>query len=117
MNRFMSLLFVGAVAVPSVSFAQQCYTDGQSVTLTGRVQMKIIPPGPDSPPHGWKYPLLTLPATICLTSETGNKITTRTIGILASHTKTGAHVTLHGEIGSPQTGHEPPEDLLLTLPQ
>jgi hypothetical protein len=64
--------------------------------------------------------LLTLSKDVCLTAEGGHVINTKAIAVFAKswrmlHFKSAGHTRVTGDLDSPQTGHDPLEDLLLQV--
>jgi hypothetical protein len=101
--------------------AAPCFNDGDTVTLSGSVHVKVIPPGPDLP-KGQKYPLLTLDKPICLKSDSGNTLSgEKSVALTSTNPnwhasyKSGQRVRLTGKLGASDNGNQPLEDLLLWM--
>jgi len=122
MSPVLAMLIGCLAAFPlAANAAAPCFNDGDTVTLSGIVRTKVIPPGPDLP-RGQRYPLLTLDKPVCLKSESGNTLTGEKVVALTSSNpnwhasyKPGQRVRLTGKLGAADNGNQPQEDLLLWM--
>ena len=99
----------------------QCHPDGSTMTLSGRITYRTVPPDVGDALPGHRYARLTLDRPVCvLEGGFGAEPNGRTVAIVPEgdrpNLKTGAHVTLTGTLTHKQTGYEPPESLQFNVP-
>ena len=100
-----------------------CLKDGQRVAMTGRIESAFAQMDEVDPKKGYHYPRLTLDAPVCYLGNEAEKagrhislVATSDVGITLLSRMVGQHVTISGVLTGPDTGNQPPDNMMMLDP-
>jgi hypothetical protein len=111
-------VFVLMTFFPSAGHAVTCHKSGDTVSITGTVQIHTLPPDAHAGvADSGTYPALRFDRPVCVTDSGSKDVTDRTIAsIIFMGPKLkltdGQHVRLQGELVPRQMPDQPPEELV-----
>ncbi len=112
---------------PNIDFVRRppgCIADEARVTLTGRIELHHQDANPDTNQPAYDYPRLHLDRPVCflgriLVLAEGTDVslpTTTKAGNPALMAQIGHHVTIDGNLGNPDSPHQPPDPMMMFDP-
>ena len=112
--------------VPNIDFmtpAPDCIKDGTKLTMVGTIETAFARTDEVDPKKGYHYPRLTLDKPVCYLGNeeerAGRYVSLPTTSAAADTALTrmiGRHVTISGEVTSPETSDQPPDAMMMFDP-